>query len=66
MGNDKPRLSVSEVKQLIDQIKCYGGSYQMMFNNCSYGIDDVYNQYIYNQDALMHVLDEVLLKKGRF
>jgi hypothetical protein len=65
MVNGKPRLSIHEIKQLIDQLKQYGTYHSMTFGNWSYNIDDIYEQYLYNLDALMGIMDEVILRKGR-
>lgn len=65
MENNKPRLSISEVKQVIDNCKSYGGGHLTYLHNTSYGLDDIYNQYLYNLDSMMGLVDEIILKKGR-
>ena len=64
--NSKPRLSISEMKELIQYLK-QQGSYSTFYsnNNNQYTIDDILEQYIQLMDVSFGLMDEVLLKKGR-
>lgn len=62
---DKPRLSIVEIRKLLDEVRNYGSSHTMYLGSHGYTLEDLYNQYLYNLDALMGIMDEVLLKKGR-
>ena len=62
MANGKPRLSIGEIKDIIENVKQYGGHHTTYIGQHNYSIDDVYQQYL---DSLMGIMDEVILKKGR-
>lgn len=60
----KPRLSVQEMKEMIEYIKMYGAHSSYTIGSNSYTLDDILDQYICNQDIAMTLVGEFLLKKG--
>ena len=65
MGNDKPKLTLNQIQELIQQVKTNGGWYTISIGPYSYGLDDVYNHIVSYHDIMMSLMDEIILKKQR-